>query len=172
MQAGPGVHSISSRTSHVSKVRSERPHAPQLVKQLEPQDGRDTQEHAQEQPQSAQQGTVQAEQAAGAAASRYGTASARRCRCRMAVTCPHGCMYCVATAFAAGHGLLHQPVSPAVCLSDAGSSKLHNRNRSGHWAGTGRAGLRLICVLERGIAFARLILGPVAACVYMYQPQR
>lgn len=172
MQAGPGVHSISSRTSHVSKVRSERPHAPQLVKQLEPQDERDTQEHAQvqEQPQSAQQGTVQAEQAAGAAASRYGTASARRCRCRMAVTCPHGCMYCVATAFAAGHGLLHQPVSPAVCLSDAGSSKLHNRNRSGHWAGTGRAGLRLICVLERGIAFARLILGPVAACVY--QPQR
>lgn len=96
MQAGPGVHSIFSRTSHVSKVPSERPYAPQLVKQLEPQDGRDTQEHAQEHPQSAQQGTVQAEQAV-AAASRYGTASARRCRwllhvvmgaCSHSVCCP------------------------------------------------------------------------------------
>jgi hypothetical protein len=103
MQAGPGVHSIFSRTSHVSKVSSERSHAPQLVKQLEPQDGRDTQENAQEQPQSAQQGTVQAEQAI-AAASRYGTASARRCRwfhCYM-FSWVH-----VATAFAARHGLLH-----------------------------------------------------------------
>ena len=79
----------------------------------------------------------------------------------------------VATAFAARHGWLHQPVSPAVCLSDADywqQQAAQVTTGTGTGAGTGRAGLRLICVLERGIAFARLILGPVAACVY--QPQR
>ena len=90
MQAGPGVHSIFSRTSHVSKVPSERPHAPQLVKQLEPQDGRDTQEHAQEHPQSAQQGTVQAEQAVHSCCFPIWYCLGQAVQ--MAVTCCHGCM--------------------------------------------------------------------------------